>query len=104
MALITSQELKKRIADDPKLVIIDIRSEAEVADGMIPKAIWMDVSSKEFMAKISAMSKDVPYCIYCASGGRTMMVVPFMEANGFEKVYELDGGIFEWIAEGNATE
>jgi rhodanese-related sulfurtransferase len=104
MSLISSNELKKLRVDEPRLTIIDIRTAPELLDGKIPGAVWMDVSGKDFIEKIKALPKDVPYCLYCASGGRTMMVVPFMEELGFTRVYELDGGIFEWVAEGNGVE
>ena len=101
MSSIKVPELKKLIADEPNLVVIDIRTERELADGFIPKALWMDVSSPEFMKNINNLPKDKTYCLYCASGGRTGMVIPFMEMNGFSKVYDLEGGIMSWILSGN---
>jgi phage shock protein E len=101
MASLTILDLKKLIETDPDLVIIDTRTEWEVKDGKIPKAVWMDVSSKEFMQKVTAMPKDKTYCLYCASGGRTSMIVPFMEQCGFTKVYDLEGGIVSWMISGN---
>lgn len=90
--------------DNPNLVIIDIRSEGEVKEGRIPKARWLDVHDREFRSKIMTLPKDKTYCLYCASGGRTSMVVPFMIDNGFSKVCDLEGGIFEWLSGGNPVE
>ena len=64
----------------------------------------MDVSSREFMQKVTALPKDKTYCLYCASGGRTSMIVPFMEQCGFPKVHDLEGGIVSWMISGNSLE
>jgi len=104
MSSLTILELKKLIETEPDLVIIDTRTEWEVKDGKIPKAIWMDVSSREFMKNVTALPKNKTYCLYCASGGRTSIIVPFMEQSGFTKVYDLDGGIVSWMISGNPLE
>ena len=104
MASITSEQLKGLIKKEPNLVIIDIRTDCEVKEGRIPNSKWMDVSDKSFMSKISALPKDKTYCLYCASGGRTSMVIPFMESFGFSKVYDLEGGIMEWMLERNTID
>lgn len=104
MSSLNILELKKLINDDPDLVIIDIRTEHEISDGKIPKAIWMDLSNKDFIQKVTALPKDKTYCFYCASGGRTSMVVPFMEQSGFTKVFDLKGGIVSWVISGNPLE
>ena len=104
MSSLNIVELKKLIDTNLDLVIIDTRTDWEVKDGKIPKAIHMDVSSRDFMQKVTALPKDKTYCLYCASGGRTSMIVPFMEQSGFSKVYDLDGGIVSWMISGNPLE
>jgi phage shock protein E len=103
MTSLTAPELKKLISEDPQLVIIDIRTAGEVKEGHIPGAEWMDVYSTEFIPTFLALPKDKTYCLYCASGGRTSMAVPFLEEKGF-KVCDLEGGIGAWIAAGNALD
>jgi rhodanese-related sulfurtransferase len=99
MASISAVELKGRLSAGT-LTLIDIRTKGEVESGMIPGAQWMDVSDPGFMARVATLPKEKKYCLYCASGGRTSMVVPFMEASGFTEVSDLDGGIQAWIAQG----
>jgi len=100
MTSINVAKLKERIANESNLVIVDVRTEAEVAEGRIPNSVWMDLSDRGFMTKATALPKEKTYCFYCASGGRTMMVVPFMEMSGFKNVCDLEGGIMAWISEG----
>jgi rhodanese-related sulfurtransferase len=101
MKTITAPELKQLIIDKPDMVIIDIRTETEIQGGGIPNAIWMDVSSQNFMKDVVVLPKDTTYCLYCATGGRTAMVVPFMESKGFSDVRALEGGITDWVMAGN---
>lgn len=102
MTAITVPELKKRIEERSDLVIIDIRTELEIRAGRIPNALWMDVSGKNFMVDILTLPRDATYCLYCASGGRTAMVVPFMLLEGFLNVCDLEGGIVNWVLAGNS--
>jgi rhodanese-related sulfurtransferase len=100
MATLSTQALKERMATDPSLVVIDVRTDEEVREGMIPHARHMDASSPAFISQVKDLPKDKSYCIYCASGGRTAMIAPFFESQGFTQVTELAGGIVAWIAEG----
>lgn len=85
---------------DPGLVLIDIRTKNEVDAGYIPGAEWMDVSDLGFITRIGGRPKDKTYCLYCASGGRTSMVVPFLKMKGFKNIFDLRGGIKAWVADG----
>ncbi len=98
--LLTPEELSDLQLTSPKLCLIDLRSLEEVSEGIIPGAIWMDISDREFMAKAGTLSKDVEYCLYCASGGRSAMAVSFFEMQGFSEVFELAGGASAWIESG----
>jgi len=100
MSSITTQELKQQKTSDPNLVLIDVRTEGEIGEGMIPGAVWMDLSHKDFMTNVLALPKEKNYCLYCASGGRSMMVVPFLEEHGFTHVVDLEGGIMAWMSKG----
>lgn len=100
MTSLTAPQLKKLISEDPQLVIIDIRTEGEIREGRIPNAQWMDVYSTEFIPEFLALPRDKTYCLYCASGGRTSLAVPFLEEKGF-KVCDLAGGIGAWVSAGN---
>lgn len=99
MSSITTTALKQQQASDPNLVLIDVRTEGEVSEGMIPGAVWMDLSHKEFMANVLALPKEKNYCLYCASGGRSTMAVSFMEQHDFTHVVDLEGGIMTWISQ-----
>ena len=43
------------------------------------------------------------YFIYCKSGKRSQMACKIMHQYGFNKLFNLDGGIEDWINKGNET-
>ena len=78
-------------------VIVDVRTEDEVAEIKIPGSLNIDIyKGQEFLQEIEALSKEKTYFIYCRSGARSAQTVGIMKQIGFEKVYNLEGGILAW--------
>lgn len=87
-------------AQKGEYVILDVRTDEEVAQGMIKGAQQLDFNGENFEEKLGEMDKDVAYFVYCAGGGRSGNAVSQMSEMGFMTVYDLDGGINAWIAAG----
>ena len=81
--------------------IIDIRTPGEFAQGYIEGAININYFDKEFLSKVSELDKTKPVFIYCRSGNRTSSASKKIAALGFEKVYDLQGGILNWSKKNN---
>lgn len=88
------------IAETADLVVLDVRTAAEVAEGVIPDAIHIDWNSPDFADKVAGLDRDVPYLVYCRSGNRSQGAVATMADLGFTQVHELEGGILAWIGAG----
>ncbi len=73
-----------------------MRTDVEVAGGVIPNATQIDLSRTDFRESISSLDKSKPVFIYCAVGGRSSMASEVLEQSGFKKVYNLSGGITAW--------
>ena len=85
-------------ADDAH--IIDVRTEPEWQDGIIPNAQLLDIyRAEEFMAALEGLDKSKSYYLYCRSGARSGQACMIMQSRGFEKVYNLSGGVLEWYGE-----
>jgi len=81
-------------------VILDVRTEDEVAEGMIPNAIHIDIHlGQGFIDEIEKLDKTKEYFVYCRSGGRSAQACAVMNHLGFEHTYNLLGGITEWQGE-----
>lgn len=88
----------EEMRDDPGFVIIDVRTVDEFAAGHIPGAINID--SATLAEQIDNLDPNGTYLIYCRRGGRSAGVHSLMREAGFSEVYEIEGGISAWQAEG----
>ena len=94
---LSQEEWASRLENDKNAVILDVRTDAEVADGIIPSAIHIDIyKGQEFIDEIEALDKDKNYYVYCRSGNRSGQACAIMDQLGFENAYNLEGGILEW--------
>lgn len=97
----SAEELSKKLVSRPEhFLLVDLRTEEEFNEGYIPGATHMDMQSKDFMQKVKELPIENEYCLYCASGGRSMMAKTYMSSLGFTQVTDLKGGIEEWKMQG----
>lgn len=97
MANLTQEEWKQQLASDDKAVILDVRTDAEVAEGIIPNAIQIDIyKGQGFIYKLEELDKTKNYYVYCRSGARSGQACSIMNQMGFKNAYNLSGGILEW--------
>ena len=83
---------------DEGAVVVDVRTDEEVAEGMIPNSIQIEFNSAEFNSKFEQLDKSSPILLYCASGGRSGKSMKMLKDMGFQTVYNLEGGIGAWMA------
>ncbi len=83
--------------DDTNAVILDVRTEEEVEESSIPNSIHIDIyKGQGFLDEVNNLDKNKSYYVYCKSGGRSNQACLLMEQLGFEKTFNLLGGITEW--------
>lgn len=87
-------------ANNPDFIIIDIRTPQEYEAGHIPNAINIDYYSPTFKEELNKLDKSKTYLIYCRTGHRSGTTMPIMKELGFQKVYEIKGGIMAWASKG----
>lgn len=78
--------------------LLDVRTEAETARGMIPKGEKLPLHLLPI--QMSGMSKNAAIVFYCQVGGRSAQAAAFAASNGFTDVYNLQGGILAWAQAG----
>ena len=98
---LTQEEWVEQLAKDDNAVILDVRTDAEVADGIIENAIHIDIyKGQEFIDTIDELDKSKNYYVYCRSGNRSGQACNIMvEQLGFENTYNLEGGMLEWTGD-----
>jgi phage shock protein E len=92
----------KQILDQPPpgLVVLDVRTQDEYDEGALPGAVLVDFYGDDFTEQIQAMERDVPYLVYCRSGGRSGKTAQLMGQLGFSDVTDVDGGMLAWADAG----
>jgi len=81
-----------------KLRIIDVREMGEIAAGTIPGAVPMPMAS--IPVRMNELDKNKELVFICRSGARSAQVCMFLQQQGFDKVYNLRGGMFGWAGAG----
>ncbi len=96
---IDARELADWISDDKQVFrIIDVREPMEIAQGSIPGAVAMPMSS--LGNRLSEIGQDEQLVFICRSGARSGQVVSYLAQNGYENVYNLRGGVMGWAQNG----
>lgn len=87
----------------PGLAVVDVRTPAEFASGHLPGAVNLDVEGGSFAQQVEPLPKDATYFVYCQSGNRSKVATTKLADLGFTHVYELQGGIAAWQADGGTV-
>ncbi len=86
------------------VVLVDVRTPEEVADGHLDSALNINFLSENFAGEIEAMNKKNTYLIYCRTGKKSRSAADLLEKAGFKRVHMLDGGITAWKDAGKPIE
>jgi thioredoxin 1 len=96
---LNAREFAAAIQVKPSPVVIDVRTLEEFESGHIERALNYDWRGKQFLNQIEGLDRKQAVYVYCMSGGRSAAAAQKMREEGFEKVYELKGGILQWRSE-----
>ncbi|MBK8506244.1 MAG: rhodanese-like domain-containing protein [Saprospiraceae bacterium] len=97
--VLSLQDFKTVIKEHKDLILIDVRTPGEFANGKIDGAINIDVQSPDFIDQLNLLNKDLEYGVYCALGRRSAIAADQMKKLGLTKIYDLGGGYNAWIKE-----
>lgn len=91
-----SDSFEKMMNEEKNSILIDVRTHDENKTSRIPKAKLIDIHKPSFLDQIDKLDRSKSYFIYCRSGSRSYSACKQMKSMGFEKVYNLKGGIISW--------
>ena len=84
------------LTEDPGVMVLDVRTAAEYAEGHIEGAVNIDQGQSDFLEKVKASvptSKKI--AVFCRSGRRSANAANRLAAEGYQCV-NLTGGILAW--------
>lgn len=90
---ISVKELDKKLKN---FTLLDAREKREFEVSHIEDAKWIgyDTFNKK---NVSELDKNEPIVVYCSIGYRSERIGEKLVDMGFKEVYNLKGGIFEWV-------
>jgi rhodanese-related sulfurtransferase len=97
--IVTPEEMQSILELDG-VQLVDVRTPEEYKEGYIEHSQNIDFKSPTFEEDIKKLDKTKPVIVYCKSGNRSAKSSKKLIEAGFEKVYDLEGGITEWRYKG----
>ncbi|MEM7647379.1 MAG: rhodanese-like domain-containing protein, partial [Pseudomonadota bacterium] len=82
------------------VVVVDTRNDYEIEIGTFKNAVDLEMKEfSEFPDKIAQLDsdKEKPHLIFCTGGIRCEKAIFEMEQQGYKQVYQLDGGILNYM-------
>lgn len=79
----------------PDLYVLDVRTEAEWANGHIPRANLIPVDELEDRLR-ELPPKDAKILVHCAAGGRSLQACQMLADHGWTRLMNLAGGMHAW--------
>lgn len=93
-------EAFNKLTDNPETILVDMRNHYETEIGHFEGAWCPDVDTFREQLPLVVESlkdkKDKPIVMYCTGGIRCEKASAWLKHNGFEKVYQLEGGIIKY--------
>ncbi|MBT8280015.1 MAG: rhodanese-like domain-containing protein [Muriicola sp.] len=87
----------KKAVNNNEVQLVDVRTSREFKGGHIARAVNIDYfKGKAFVDAFEKMDKTKPVYLYCRSGNRSLKAANKLINMGFDKVYDLKGGILKW--------
>jgi rhodanese-related sulfurtransferase len=92
----TVDEVKNRLDQSEKFILVDVREESEFANNHLPGAIHLGrgVIERDIEARVPDLN--APMVLYCGGGFRSALAADNLQKMGYTNVISMDGGIREW--------
>ena len=83
----------RKLVKAGRILVLDVRTPMENAHERIKKSVLIPLNELESRAE--EVPRDRPILVYCRSGSRSMAASQILASHGFQKIYNLSGGISE---------
>lgn len=96
-------ELFTKFDQQDEFVLIDIRTPAEVARGVLPQTQTLPMHMIPLKLDFFT-NTDKTVVLYCRTGSRSAQACMFLNQQGISNVFNLTGGIVSWAQNGHPIE
>jgi len=94
---LAAPDLKRRLDEGESLVLLDVREAEEIALAPFPGAKHIALS--ELSVRHTELDPDAATVVICHHGIRSSNAAVGLEQLGFEKLFNLSGGVDAWAAQ-----
>ena len=95
--VMTATELRQFLDTGERILLLDVREpfEWEISNLAQHGAKLMPMG--EVPSRVDELDRSDPVVVYCRTGARSGLVARYLILNGFERVWNLEGGINAWV-------
>jgi sulfur-carrier protein adenylyltransferase/sulfurtransferase len=96
---ISPTDLKGRLDSGDVPLLVDVREPFEPAIADLPEHGQLRIPTGEFTHRIDEIDSGREVVLYCRSGQRSEWAAKLLLQRGFERVFNLTGGVLAWRVE-----
>ena len=93
---VTPEQVKAKLSSGERLVLLDVREQDEVDQGVVPGARHLGRGHFESKAEDVLPDKDAEVVVYCASGVRSVFAARTLRELGYANAVSMAGGFVRW--------
>jgi rhodanese-related sulfurtransferase len=97
VAQLSAAEVSERLKQGDQIMLLDVREPTELK--LAALAGTTDIPMNAIPMRAEELPKDKDIVVMCHHGMRSMQVAIYLERLGFDKLYNLRGGIDAWSRE-----
>ncbi|MGR8929152.1 MAG: rhodanese-like domain-containing protein [Gammaproteobacteria bacterium] len=90
----SAQELQQHLDNGEQLVLLDVREPTEFAFARIEASVHIPL--RQLPDRIDELDHEQMIVVICHHGVRSQQACQFLEQSGFNRLYNLKGGIDAW--------
>jgi molybdopterin/thiamine biosynthesis adenylyltransferase/rhodanese-related sulfurtransferase len=101
---IRPEEVRERLESEHAPLLLDVRSDRERRVASIPGSIHLPMNEVEERLREVAPDPNRPIVTFCATGSRSLRILPTIAEQGYGDIASMSGGIVAWQALGYPVE
>ena len=97
---ISIDDVKEKLDNGDKFLLVDVREDREFAQDHLPGAIHLGKGVIERDIETRIPDVNAPIILYCGGGFRSAMAADNLQKMGYTNVLSMDGGVRGWRERG----
>lgn len=93
---ISVEELQQKLTEQQNIYLLDTREKKEFEVSHLKNAIWIGYESLN-LENLKPIDKTATIVVYCSIGVRSEQIGEKLIDMGYQNVFNLYGGIFDWV-------